>query len=144
MIGKSAALITPRSRPVFRTMKENSPSYTMLRPIPSTNGLACQKPKEPDAAVHRAQLAKKMVASVITATGTQYVAISERSISAPMVTKISPRKDLPCRRDHVDIISENLFPAITTPARQAPVAAEKLSWCDERNARPNAVLRAKK
>jgi hypothetical protein len=116
----------------------------MLRPIPSTNGLACQKPKEPDAAVHRAQLAKKMVASVITATGTQYVAISERSISAPMVTKISPRKDLLCRRDHVDIISENLFPAITTLARQAPVAAEKLSWCDERNARPNAVLRAKK
>jgi hypothetical protein len=49
--------------------------------------MACQKPKEPDAAVHRAQLAKKMVASVITATGTQYVAISERSISAPMVTK---------------------------------------------------------
>jgi hypothetical protein len=87
MIGKSAALITPRSRPVFRTMKENSPSCAMLRPIPSTNGLACQKPKEPDTAVHRAQLAKKMVASVITATDTQYVAISERSISAPMVTK---------------------------------------------------------
>jgi hypothetical protein len=49
--------------------------------------MACQKPKEPDTAVHRAQLAKKTVASVTTATGTQYVAISERSISAPMVTK---------------------------------------------------------
>lgn len=32
-------------------------------------------------------LPKRTVASVITTTGTQYVAISERSISAPMVTK---------------------------------------------------------
>ncbi len=39
--------------------------------------------------------------------------------------------------------SENLLPAINTPARKAPVAAEKLSWCEERNARPNAVPRGK-
>jgi hypothetical protein len=108
--------------------------------------MACQKPKESDAAIHYAQLAKKTVASVITATGTQYVAISERSISAPMVTQriISLCKDLRCRRDHVDVISEHLLTAITTPARKAPVAAEKLSWCEERNARPNAVPRGKK
>jgi hypothetical protein len=106
--------------------------------------MACQKPKEPDAALHHAQLAKNTVASIISATGTQYVAISERSINAPMVTqRISLCKDLRCRRDHVDVISENLLPAITTPARKAPVAAEKLSWCEERNARANAVPRKK-